>query len=107
MEYLNSCLKKLRDMTDYNFHTKCTKLAITHVEFVEDLMLFCRGDLISVRLMMAEFRKFDADTRLKAYFRGECRNDQQAITDETGFNQGVLPFKYLGVLLSSRRVNVN
>lgn len=105
MEYLNGCLKKLRDMPNYNFHPKCAKLAIPDVEFVDDLMLFCRGDLISMRLMLAEFQKFSATTRLKVhpakckvYFRDVCRTDQQAITDDTWFNQGVLPSSILCLL---------
>lgn len=48
MEYLNRLLKTLRRDPDFNYHPKCAKLHIVQLGFADDLLLFCRGDLVSV-----------------------------------------------------------
>lgn len=65
MEYLNRCLNQLKDTKDFRFHPRCRKLNITHVSFADDLLLFSRGDVQSVRCLFAAFNKFSSASGLK------------------------------------------
>lgn len=63
---------------------------------------------------MEQFSRFSEGTGLKAnpskckvYFGGVLLVDQSDILEATGFCQGALPFKYLGVPLSSRKLSVH
>ncbi|KAL0446135.1 UNVERIFIED_CONTAM: hypothetical protein Slati_1741400 [Sesamum latifolium] len=38
--------------SEFNFHPKCEKLKIAHLLFADNLMLFSRGDLPSVHILM-------------------------------------------------------
>lgn len=60
---------------------------------------------------MTEFHKFSLATGLQAhpgkcklYFDGLLRSDRQDIIAITGFSEGELPCKYLGVSLFSRKI---
>src|SRR4051812_20373408 len=66
MEYLHRSLRKLNHMPAFKFHPKCKKLGITNICFADDLMMFTRGDPISVQIMMREFHLFSEATGLRA-----------------------------------------
>lgn len=53
-------LDGLRDVPDFNFHPKFEKLKITHLMFASDLLLFARGDLVSIQLLFQAFQKFSS-----------------------------------------------
>ncbi|XP_058725372.1 uncharacterized protein LOC131596660 [Vicia villosa] len=76
MEYLHSCLAELKETPGFKHHPRCAKLNITNICFADDLMLFSRGE------------------------------EQQAILKTTQFVEGKLPFRYLGVPLSSRKISI-
>lgn len=65
MEYLHRCLRKLHDNPNFNFHPKCERVGITNIFFADDLMLFTRGDEMSVTLTMETIHNFSAATGLK------------------------------------------
>lgn len=46
MEYLNRQLRTLRHNPDFNYHPKCSKLQIIQLGFADELLLFCRGNVI-------------------------------------------------------------
>lgn len=71
MEYLNRCLNRLKNNPNFNFHSKCEKLNITNLCFVDDLLLFARGDVESARLMMTAYNVFSLSTGLK-YNPAKC-----------------------------------
>lgn len=65
MEYLNRTLKSLANDPNYNYHPRCEMLGIIHLSFADDLLLFARGDLGSIKLMYDKFHLFTAATGLK------------------------------------------
>lgn len=58
VEYLNRSLKILWHIPDFNYHPRYDKLKITQIGFADDLLLFCRGDTGSVKLLYECFKKF-------------------------------------------------
>ncbi|KAL2248485.1 UNVERIFIED_CONTAM: hypothetical protein Sindi_2700800 [Sesamum indicum] len=58
MEYFSRLVKRKRSTSDFNFHPKCEKLKITHLLFTDDLMLFSRGDLPSIHVLMEYLQEF-------------------------------------------------
>lgn len=52
MEYLSRRLKTLKNMPDFNFHPRCAKMNLTHICFVDDLIMCCRADKISIQLLL-------------------------------------------------------
>lgn len=45
MKYLSRQLNTLEGSWSFSHHPRCVKLAITHLCFADDLLLFARGDL--------------------------------------------------------------
>lgn len=112
MEYLHRKLKGLRAIPNFNFHSKCEKIQIIDVSFADDLLLFSRGDVMSVKLVMERFNEFSQFTGLfvnlhkcKIYCGGMNGNGEGQLAGITGFAKGPLPFRYLGIPLTSRKLN--
>ncbi|XP_015081362.1 uncharacterized protein LOC107024978 [Solanum pennellii] len=66
MEYLSRLLKGLKDDKAFKYHPKCSKLDITHLCFADDLLLFSRGDLESVKAIQMCFSQFSQASGLQA-----------------------------------------
>lgn len=107
-------LKQLRNDPNFNFQPRCDKLNITQLGFADDLLLFCRGDTVSVQMMYECFKEFSRASGLKAnvakssiYFGGVPHEVQLEILQAVGFSKGELPFKYLGIPLSTKRISMS
>lgn len=101
MEYLSRMLKTLKTNIDFNYHPWCETLNVVQLGFVDDLLLFCSGDTISVQLLYECFDQFSQAFGLIAkmnkssiYFGGVKNRVQQGIIWFLGFLRGELPFKY-------------
>ncbi|KAK4726976.1 hypothetical protein R3W88_031893 [Solanum pinnatisectum] len=87
---------------------------IVQLSFADDLQLFSRGDIDSTTLMYECFQQFSKVSGLLAnqakscvYFGGVSEEIQQKILQHTGFSKGDLPFRYLGVPLSSKKLSIS
>lgn len=58
MEYMNRIMTKMQKNPDFNHHNKCEKFAITHLSFADDIILFSRGDIKSVEMILGAFNSF-------------------------------------------------
>ncbi|KAL0392778.1 UNVERIFIED_CONTAM: hypothetical protein Sradi_2500600 [Sesamum radiatum] len=106
-------IKRNTSNSDFNFHLKCEKLKITHLLFADDLMLFSRGDLPSIHILMEclqEFREVSGlavNTAKSNIFTAGIQDD---ILDEvlamTEFARGHIPVRYLGIPLAAQRLSV-
>ena len=65
LEYLSRSLKQLKDNKDFNYHPKCQGQNITHTAFMDDLILFSKGDVASVQLLMNKLESFRDYSGLK------------------------------------------
>lgn len=114
MEYLNRMLGKMQNNPDFNHHAKCKKLKLTNLTFVDDVLLFCRGDEISVKMMLQTINQFSDSTGLvvnskkcKIYYGGLSDEDKQLMQDVTKFDEGQLPVRYLGIPITSKKLNTH
>lgn len=77
--------------------------------FADDLLLFSRGDLVSDQRLFSKLQQFSSASGLQVnlqkssiYF-GEVKPDVQLqILELLGMEKGELPFRYLGVPLSTK-----
>jgi len=76
--------------------------------------MYCRADLISVRLLNEAFMKLSRDSRIQAnaeknslYIAGVADHIKQELLKELGYTEGTMPFRYLGVPLASKKLSVN
>ena len=113
MEYLSRLLKGLKDDKQFKYHPRCSKLDITHLCFADDILLFARGDLESVKPIQLCFSQFSQASGLHAnlnkssiYCGGVQKEVKQQIVQQLGYNMEELPFKYLGVPLSTKKMSV-
>ncbi|KAK6781939.1 hypothetical protein RDI58_019735 [Solanum bulbocastanum] len=66
MEYFSKTLQTMSGLPDFRFHPMCKKLQLTHLIFVDDLMIFCKGTMASVSRVMEALAHFTAVTDLEA-----------------------------------------
>ncbi|XP_057248008.1 uncharacterized protein LOC130590095 [Beta vulgaris subsp. vulgaris] len=87
-------------------------MGLNHLCFADDVVLFCKGEYKSVHLLLQGINLFAATAGLKASpakseFFSCGLNDQEIIRikESSGFNHGNLPFRYLGVPISTNKLS--
>ena len=95
----------------FSFHPKCKKVAITHLCFADDLLIFTKGNMesvIGVQNVLKAFYLFSRlqvnCTKCEVFSTGVSRENLMAIQNSTGFKLGTLPVRYLGVPLVTRQL---
>lgn len=66
MEFLCRMLRKLISTGGFSKHPKCSKQSLTHLSFADDLLIFSRGDVESVKLIGGCLDKFATMSGLHA-----------------------------------------
>lgn len=103
MEYLSRLLRGLRQDKEFHYHAVCAEQKITHLCFTDDLILFFRGDVSSVKKIMNVLAEFDECSRLRAnmtksqYFHDGIGGANSWLQVNTGFSEGTMPFRYLRI----------
>ncbi|XP_060190863.1 uncharacterized protein LOC132620187 [Lycium barbarum] len=113
MEYLSRLLGGLRSNKGFKYHPKCSKLGVTYMCFADDLLLFARGDLSYIKALYQCFMVFSGTFGLQenmskscVYFGGVASVDRQNKLQQLGFSEGELPFKYLGIPLTTGKLSL-
>ncbi|XP_060190594.1 uncharacterized protein LOC132619835 [Lycium barbarum] len=113
MEYLQRELSLLKLQKDFKYHPRCKKLNVVHICFADDLLMFYKTDIKSVQLLQSAFKRFSVASRLEAnndkssvYMTGFKPELKQAILDTLGLTEEEIPFRYLGVTLSSKKLTI-
>ncbi|XP_074291447.1 uncharacterized protein LOC141618246 [Silene latifolia] len=113
LEYLSRVSRVIQQHPDLKYHSLCNRIQLTHLCFADDLMLFCHGDRASIDLLLKAFAYFSKATGLsmnrgKSNFYGNGLDGSliKEIEDMTGMHKGSVPFKYLGVNVSPKRLSV-
>lgn len=101
-------------MPDFNYHPKCQPLGITHLAYADDLLLLSRGDIGSVNILMKCLNEFGETSGLRAnnlksniYMVGVSEGVKTELIQETGFQIGELPFRYLGIPLFAIKLSLS
>ncbi|XP_074267215.1 uncharacterized protein LOC141590528 [Silene latifolia] len=111
MEVLSRLLRRLPRAANFSYHPKYVQLNLTHLVFANDLLVFTRGDLPSVKAVADCLDKFSHysdlhvnPSKTELYFGGVADTVRDLILDTTGFNMGAFPFRYLGLPLFNARI---
>lgn len=111
MEYLSRLLTYAGTQAGYQFHYRCKSLRLNHLVFADDLILFCKGDPTSVMLNLRALATFTKTSGLVAnsgksalYACNMEAGIKEEILEMSQFAEEPLPFRYLGVKISSRRL---
>ncbi|XP_074301011.1 uncharacterized protein LOC141632358 [Silene latifolia] len=111
MEYLSRLIKFATDRWPFQYHPLCKNLKLTHLMFADDLLLFCKGKPQSIWLLMRAFSSFSKASGLamnnaksEIFFSGVAEDIKEGIKMVTGFKEGTMPFRYLGVPIKAGRL---
>lgn len=66
MEYLTRILRRMSDLADFKYHPMCKAAKLTHLIFVDDLMVFYKGDTKSIKRVLEALKNFSVVTSLEA-----------------------------------------
>ncbi|XP_062075287.1 uncharacterized protein LOC133779329 [Humulus lupulus] len=106
MEYLTRLLAHNSGKKGFGFHPLCKHLRLTNLCFADDLIIFCKGNINSVRGIQDAFKKFCDSTSLSAnkakshiFFGGVKEEVKIKILGLMQMDEGSFPLKYLGVHL--------
>lgn len=113
MEYLSRILISESKSKSFIFHPQCKSTRLTHLCFADDLMLFCKADAGSFRVIATCIELFSRSSGLTAtssksaiYLVGVNHATQLQLAHIVNFSLGNLPFRYLGVPLTSKRLSI-
>lgn len=112
MEYLSRVLISASKAKSFTFHPRCKLTKLSHLCFADELMLFCRVDRTLIMAMSRCLDTFAVASGLVAnssksaiYLVGIDPLLKQKLAKSIDFPLGSLPYKYLGVPLSSKRLS--
>ncbi|XP_039071739.1 uncharacterized protein LOC120218923 [Hibiscus syriacus] len=95
----------------FGYHPKGKKLCITHLSFADDLLIFCKGNLESIVGVISVLNHFYSLSglslnvnKIEFYVARIYTGTLESIKSATGFKQGFLPVRYLGVPLVTRKL---
>ena len=113
MEYFARVMRYVGKQEQFKFHPRCSSLAINHLCFANDMLIFCKGEYPSVLILLQGMKLFADTTRLVAnpnksaiYGCGIDEAELQRMVDCSGYKLGKLPVKYLEVPISSKKLTV-
>ncbi|XP_074304572.1 uncharacterized protein LOC141639314 [Silene latifolia] len=111
MEYLSRLMEFATRKWYFRYHPMCKSLRLTHLLFADDLLMFSKGDVQSIMLILRVLATFSGSSGLKVnaaksevVFNGVSEVLKQDIAQVSGFQEGTLPFKYLGIPIQPGRL---
>ncbi|KAL2246377.1 UNVERIFIED_CONTAM: hypothetical protein Sindi_2905900 [Sesamum indicum] len=114
MEVLHLSFLQLIDQDElFSFHWKCDSSRVFQLGFADDLLLFCHADMDSIGVFKTGLDRFAVWSRLRLNVQKShliISRSAQGLRDEMltalGFQEGVLPMRYLGLPLLSSRLTI-
>lgn len=111
IQVLSKLLDSAAAIGRISYHPRCSKLALSHLGFANDLMIFWKGDLYSLRSALAVFDNFYRLSGLKLnplkteiFCAGMETSLISSFISISEFKLGSLPVRYLGVPLVPGRL---
>ncbi|KAL2240808.1 UNVERIFIED_CONTAM: hypothetical protein Sindi_0722000 [Sesamum indicum] len=114
MEVLHLGFLQLIDQEEiFSYHWKCEAARIFQLGFADDVILFCHADMDSLRIFKAGLDRFAEWSGLRLNVQKShliISRSAQALREEMlallGFQEGVLPMRYLGLPFISARLTI-
>ena len=110
MEYLTRILLFKAKQHPFRHHPLRKDMKLTNLCFADDLLIFSKGHLHTIQLIMEVIQQFSNTTGLSGntqkshvYMAGINAATQQQILHLIGLPLGTFPVKYLGIPLSPRK----
>ncbi|KAL2251969.1 UNVERIFIED_CONTAM: putative mitochondrial protein [Sesamum indicum] len=108
MEILHMGFLQLIDQDmNFTFHWKCEASRVFQLGFADDLILFCRADIDSIRVLKNGLDRFASWSGLRLNIEKShliisksAQNVKEQLLGMLGFQEGHLPMRYLGLALS-------
>ncbi|XP_074320567.1 uncharacterized protein LOC141657286 [Silene latifolia] len=111
MKVMSRLLRRLPSAANFSYHPKWVQLNLTHLIFADKLLVFTRGDPLSVRVVAncLEFFSELSGLHIKPaktdfYFGGVANDIRALILDDIGFSAGEFSFRYLGLPLFNAKI---
>ncbi|XP_074267357.1 uncharacterized protein LOC141590687 [Silene latifolia] len=112
LEYFTRILDLVTLKPQFRFHPLCKAMGLCHLAFADDLLIFCRGDQDSVKIIMRAFMSFSDASGLcmnkdksDIFMNGVPNPVAEEILLLSGFQKGKFPFRYLGIPISYKRLS--
>ena len=84
-----------------------------HLTFADDLILFSRGDVTSVQVLLNKLGNFGDYYVLKVSLQksnffavGIARDDLEIFKNNSSFSEGIFPFRYLGLPNAATKLTI-
>ena len=111
MEVFSGLMRIMEQESQFAYHWRCGKIGISHLCFADDLMVFCRAERESVAAVNVVLGQFQAlsglipnPSKSNLFVAGVSSETKQELLGILGFQEGVLPVRYLGVPLISTKL---
>ncbi|XP_033128797.1 uncharacterized protein LOC117129330 [Brassica rapa] len=113
MNCLSLMLDKAAEEGKFGYHHACKDTKLTHLCFADDLLIFCDGSLQSVKNVLEVLEAFKQASGLTVSITKTCfftsgvhQAEIDHIEEECGLSRGMLPVRYLGVPLCTRKLSL-
>ncbi|KAL0328093.1 UNVERIFIED_CONTAM: hypothetical protein Scaly_2241900 [Sesamum calycinum] len=114
MEAWHSLLRfRVHNAPSFQYHWKCKEQQILNLCFADDVLLFCKADIPSIKVIkdtLSEFAELSGlkvnPTKSQIILSRAVQHERQQILDLLEFQEGCLPVRYLGVPLISSRLTI-
>lgn len=111
MKYLTRILKVACIDPQFQYHSLCRGLNLTHLMFADDLLIFCKGTIPAITLLHRGFITFSCasglvmnNTKSEIFYNEVTNTVKTNVEHISGFKKGNLPFRYLGVPMSHKKL---
>lgn len=107
-------MHQLRHEPQFNYHLTGENLGVLHICFADNLLMCCRADIDYIYLLVNTFQHFfempglqvNMD-KISLYIVGVSNMINCQMINDLHVKQGELPFKYLGVPFSTRKLSAH
>nr|GEV88078.1 RNA-directed DNA polymerase, eukaryota, reverse transcriptase zinc-binding domain protein [Tanacetum cinerariifolium] len=106
-------IKNISKSGNFKYHYGCKELKLTHMCFVDDLMVLCNGDTESLKVVKKSLDEFSSVSGLflnlrksTIFFGSISKSLKEDMLNILPFKCGNLPMKYLGIPLLAKRLGV-
>lgn len=113
MNCLSLALERAAVSGLFQYHPRCGKTKLTHLSFADDLLIFSDGSLSSVQAILSVLKDFEERSGLAVsiqktslFAAGMTDAEVENIKLLTGLSSGMLPIRYLGVPLHTKKISL-